>query len=52
MKAHRLCHPCKYLQDLLNQKDLVKKLLDRGGLRCEILTSGVVKVGDTIKILQ
>ncbi|PPR49809.1 MAG: hypothetical protein CFH15_00974 [Alphaproteobacteria bacterium MarineAlpha5_Bin5] len=52
MKAHRLCHPCKYLQDLLNQKDLVKKLLDRGGLRCEILSDGNIAINDKIKIIN
>ena len=52
MKAHRLCHPCKYLQDLLKQKDLVKKLLDRGGLRCEILSDGNIAINDKIKIIN
>ena len=51
MKAHRLCDPCRYLQELLVQKNLVKKLLNRGGLRCELLTNGSIKVDDVIKIL-
>ena len=49
IKAHDLCRPCKYLQNKLNQKNFVKELLRRGGLRCEILTSGQIKVGDIIK---
>ncbi|MBI04881.1 MAG: sulfurase [Pelagibacteraceae bacterium] len=52
MKVHRLCDPCKYLQDLLNDKDLVKKLLNRGGLRCEILSDGKISVNDKITILE
>ncbi len=49
LKAHELCQPCKYLQDKLNQKNFVKELIDKGGLRCEILTSGTINVGDIIK---
>ena len=49
VKAHDLCQPCKELQDNLNQINLVKKLLNRGGLRCEILTDGKISVGDKIK---
>ena len=50
IKAHDLCRPCKYLQQLLNQKDLMKELLFKGGLRCEILISGKISIGDIIKI--
>ena len=51
MKVHDLCNPCKYLQELLDQKNLVKKFLNRGGLRCEILNSGNINVNDVITIL-
>ena len=43
------CQPCKNLQESLNQKNLVKQLLNKSGLRCEILTSGKINVGDEIK---
>ena len=49
VKAHDLCRPCQYLQESLNQKNLVKELLRKGGLRCEILTNGKIFVGDEIK---
>ena len=49
VRAHDLCRPCKYLQESLNQKNLVKELLRKGGLRCEILTNGKIFVGDEIK---
>ena len=49
IKAHRLCDPCKYLEDKLNDSNLVKKLLNRGGLRCEILSDGTIAVDDEIK---
>ena len=51
IRAHDLCRPCKYLQETLEQKDIIREFLQKGGLRCEILTSGIVKVGDAIKIL-
>ena len=49
VKAHDLCRPCKYLEKSLNQKNFVKELLRRGGLRCEILINGKIFVGDEIK---
>jgi len=50
VKAHDLCRPCKYLQQSLNQKNLMKELLLKGGLRCEILNDGKISIGDIIKI--
>ena len=49
LKGHDLCRPCKYLQDKLKQNNFVKEFLHTGGLRCEILTSGKINVGDIIK---
>ena len=49
LKGHDLCRPCKYLQDKLRQNNFVKEFLHTGGLRCEILTSGKINVGDIIK---
>jgi len=49
VKAHDLCRPCKYLQNLLGQKSLVDILLNKAGLRCEILSSGKICINDIIK---
>jgi len=49
VKAHDLCRPCKSLQESLKQKNFVKELLKKGGLRCEILTSGKIFAGNKIK---
>ena len=49
LKAHDLCRPCKDLQNRLKQNNFVKEFLHKGGLRCEILTDGIIKVGDIIK---
>ena len=48
VKGHDLCKPCKYLQELLKEKNLIKNLLNIGGLRCEILSTGKIKVNDQI----
>ena len=49
VKAHDLCRPCKYLQESLKQKNIIKELLLKGGLRCEILTNGKIFIGDKIE---
>jgi MOSC domain-containing protein YiiM len=52
LKIHEICQPCKYLQDRLKTPGLVKTLLNRSGVRAEILSSGSLSVGDAIKILK
>ena len=49
VKAHDLCRPCKYLEESLKQKNIVKEFLRKGGLRCEILSNGKIFIGDIIK---
>ena len=49
VRAHDLCRPCKYLEESLKQKNIVKEFLRKGGLRCEILTDGKIFIGDIIK---
>jgi len=49
VKAHDLCRPCKYLQESLKQKNIIKEFLRKGGLRCEILSSGKIFIGDIIQ---
>ena len=51
IKVHRLCDPCKYLQDKLNDNNLVKKLVNKGGLRCQVITDGSISVNDEINII-
>ena len=48
---YELCRPCLHLEQMVNGKDIIKEFLRRGGLRCEVLVSGKVKIGDKIKIL-
>jgi MOSC domain-containing protein YiiM len=44
-----LCHPCAHLE-AMTSGGMVKALTDRGGLRAEILTDGVIHQGDAIVI--
>ena len=49
--VYDLCRPCTYLQEILGKDNIVKEFLRRGGLRCEILVSGNIQVGDEIRVL-
>ena len=50
IKIHELCQPCNYLQNKLGIPNLVKMLVNRSGVRAEIVSSGFISVGDHIKI--
>ena len=50
LKVNDLCRPCKDLQQRLGKSNIIKEFLRRGGLRCEILSSGTINVGDKINI--
>ena len=49
LKIHEICQPCKYLQDKLKLPRLVKLLVNKSGVRAEIITSGNLSVGDKIQ---
>ena len=46
----RLCEPCNYLAKI-SFPEALKGLVHRGGLRAQILNEGVLRVGDTIRVL-
>ena len=50
LKVNDLCRPCKDLQNRLAKNNIIKEFLRRGGLRCEILTSGTINIGDKITV--
>ena len=52
LKIREICQPCRYLQNKLEIPGLVKMLVNRSGVRAEILTSGSLSVGDNIKIIK
>ena len=47
-----LCRPCKHLTEMLNQDNILKEFLRRGGVRCQILLSSNINCGDKIEILD
>ena len=47
-----LCRPCRHLSEVLGQENIIKEFLRGGGLRCQILTSSNIKIGDKISILD
>jgi len=47
LRGIRLCEPCSHLEGL-TRKGVLSGLVHRGGLRAEIVTEGVIHVGDPI----
>ena len=45
-----LCEPCGYLSQLTG-KPLLRALVHRGGLRADILRSGVIRRGDRLRVV-
>ena len=52
LKIHQLCQPCRYLQNKLSVDNLVKLLTNKGGVRAEIIQSGIISTFDEIKIIK
>ncbi len=48
MKGIRLCEPCEYLAKMTTP-EVLTGLLHRGGLRAEILSEGIIRIGDTVE---
>jgi MOSC domain-containing protein YiiM len=46
----RLCEPCTHLENI-SGKRARKGLIHRGGLRAQIVKSGLIRVGDEIEVL-
>jgi MOSC domain-containing protein YiiM len=51
MRGTRLCEPCKHLEDLTH-RGLMSGLIHRGGLRAQIVSGGVIRVGDAVRPRQ
>ena len=48
LRGLRLCEPCGHMEKLSGKQGVRSALLHRGGLRAEILTSGTIRVGDSV----
>ena len=51
VKGINLCRPCKHLEQTLEQNNIIKEFLRKGGLRCEILNSGKISINDKIALI-
>jgi MOSC domain-containing protein YiiM len=51
LEVIRRCDPCAYMQELVGQP-VLKPLVDRGGIRCDVITGGIIRVGDTITVVE
>ncbi|HEU5394003.1 MAG TPA: MOSC domain-containing protein [Candidatus Methylomirabilis sp.] len=49
VRGVRLCPPCQHLEDLTRLPGVMKALVDRGGLRVQVLEDGRIRVGDPIR---
>ena len=47
----RLCEPCDYLAKI-SFSETLKGLVSKGGLRAQILSEGVIRVGDAIRLAE
>ena len=47
----RLCEPCTHLEEV-SGKPVRKGLIHRGGLRAQIVKSGLIRVGDEVELLS
>lgn len=47
LKGIRLCEPCQYLADRTDPR-VLSSMTNRGGLRAEIITEGIIHVNDPI----
>jgi len=52
LKIHEICEPCNYLQKKLKIDNLVKLLVNKSGVRAEIITSGRIEINDKLIILD
>jgi MOSC domain-containing protein YiiM len=49
LRGIRLAEPCSYLAGLAERPGISRALVHRGGLRAEIVSDGVIGVGDTVE---
>ena len=52
LEGVELCRPCRHLTEMLNQKNILKEFMGKGGLRCQILSSSKISTGDKINLLD
>lgn len=51
LKGIRLCEPCKYLADKLNEEKVLSQMVHKSGLRAEIIKGGSIDLHCQIEVL-
>ena len=52
LEGIELCRPCRHLTEMLDQKNIIKEFMRKGGLRCQILSSSKINIGDKIEVIN
>jgi MOSC domain-containing protein YiiM len=50
LRGVRLCDPCAHLESL-SARGALRGLIHRGGLRADVLSNGIIRVGDSVTAL-
>lgn len=48
LRGTRLCEPCAHLEATVAKPGILKSLVHRAGLRCDIVSGGTIRVGDDV----
>lgn len=50
LRGMRPCEPCDHLTKLLGDERLLRAFAHCGGLRCDVLVGGTLRVGDDVRV--
>ena len=50
LKGLRLCEPCKYLSDKLNNEEVLSQMIHKAGLRAQIIKSGSIDLNSQVEV--
>lgn len=50
LKGLRLCEPCKYLADKLNEKKTLSEMVHKAGLRAQIIKGGSIDLNSQVEV--
>ncbi|PLY06232.1 MAG: sulfurase [Arcobacter sp.] len=50
LKGIRLCEPCKYLSDKLNNQEVLSKIVNKAGLRAQIIKGGSIDMSSQLEV--
>ena len=51
LKGLRLCEPCKYLADKINEKKTLTEMVHKAGLRAQIIKGGSINLDSQVEVI-